>query len=40
VDKCPQQIDIPEVLESVVKDFEGPGFSERVAMAKQLFKQI
>jgi len=40
VDKCPQHIEIPEVLESVVKEFEGPGFAERVAMAKQVFKQI
>jgi predicted aldo/keto reductase-like oxidoreductase len=40
IDKCPQQIDIPAVLESVVKDFEGPGFDERVAMARQMFRQI
>jgi len=40
VEKCPQQIDIPAVLESVVRDFEGPGFEERIAMARQVFKQI
>lgn len=40
VDKCPQHIEIPDVLESVVKEFEGSGFTERVAMARQAFKQI
>ena len=39
VEKCPQHIDIPVVLESVVEELEGPGFEERVAMAKQMFKQ-
>ena len=39
VDKCPQHIDIPAVLEAVVEELEGPGFEERVAMARQLFKQ-
>jgi uncharacterized protein len=38
-EKCPQHIDIPGVLESVVAALEGPGFEERVAMAKQMFKQ-
>jgi predicted aldo/keto reductase-like oxidoreductase len=40
LEKCPQHIDIPAVLESVVEELEGPGFEERVAMAKQVFKQI
>ena len=39
VEKCPQHIDIPVVLESVVEELEGPGFEERVAIAKQMFKQ-
>jgi predicted aldo/keto reductase-like oxidoreductase len=39
VDTCPQHIDIPAVLESVVNELEGPGFDERVAMARQLFKE-
>jgi predicted aldo/keto reductase-like oxidoreductase len=39
VEQCPQHIDIPAVLESVVENLEGPGFEERVAMARQLFKQ-
>ena len=38
-EKCPQHIEIPKVLESVVQELEGPGFGERVAMAKQMFKQ-
>ncbi|MDD1687100.1 aldo/keto reductase [Methanoregula sp.] len=38
-EKCPQHIDIPTVLESVVAELEGPGFDERVAMARQIFKQ-
>jgi hypothetical protein len=36
-EKCPQHIDIPVVLESVVAELEGPGFEERVAMARQAF---
>jgi uncharacterized protein len=40
VEKCPQHIDIPGVLGSVVEELEGPGFEQRVAMAKQMFKQI
>lgn len=39
VEKCPQHIDIPVVLESVVEELEGPDFEQRVAMAKQIFKQ-
>ena len=40
VDKCPQHIDIPAVLETVVAEFEGPDFEQRVAAARQLFKQV
>ncbi|MCC4769907.1 aldo/keto reductase [Methanosarcina sp. DH2] len=39
VEKCPQHIDIPTVLESVVEELEGSDLEQRVAMAKQLFKQ-
>jgi predicted aldo/keto reductase-like oxidoreductase len=39
VEKCPQHIDIPVVLESVVAELEGPDFEQRVAMARQMFKQ-
>jgi predicted aldo/keto reductase-like oxidoreductase len=38
-EKCPQHIDVPAVLGSVVKELEGPGFEERVAMARQAFRQ-
>jgi hypothetical protein len=38
-EKCPQQIDIPAVLESVVAELEGPDLERRVAMAKQAFRQ-
>jgi predicted aldo/keto reductase-like oxidoreductase len=39
VEKCPQHIDIPTMLESVVTELEGPDLQERVAMAKQMFRQ-
>ena len=39
VEKCPQHLDIPAILESVVKELEEPGFEQRVATAKQVFKQ-
>jgi predicted aldo/keto reductase-like oxidoreductase len=38
-EKCPQHIDIPTVLESVVEELEGPDLEQRVTMAKQMFKQ-
>ncbi|HET6581161.1 MAG TPA: aldo/keto reductase [Methanoregula sp.] len=38
-EKCPQQIDIPAVLDSVVEELEGPGFEERVNITRQMFKQ-
>lgn len=39
LEKCPQHIDIPTILESVVEELEGSDLEERVAMAKQLFKK-
>ena len=39
-EKCPQHIDIPTVLESVVEELEGPDLKERAAMAKQMFRQV
>ena len=36
VDKCPQQIPIPEVLAEVVTDMEDEGLAERLAMARQI----
>jgi uncharacterized protein len=35
--KCPQNLEIPAILESVVKDLEGPEMEKRIAMAKQMF---
>lgn len=40
VEKCPQHIDIPIVLESVVKELEGPDLEQRAAMAREMFKQV
>jgi uncharacterized protein len=39
VDKGPRHINIPAVLESVVENLEGSGFEERVAIARQMFRQ-
>ncbi|AAM03869.1 aldo/keto reductase [Methanosarcina acetivorans] len=39
LEKCPQHIDIPTMLESVVEELEGSDLEERVAMARQLFKK-
>ncbi len=35
VDKCPQNIQIPDMLAEVVADMEGPGLSERLAIARR-----
>ncbi len=37
LDACPQNIPIPEMLEKVAQEFEGPDLEERMAFAKQLF---
>jgi predicted aldo/keto reductase-like oxidoreductase len=34
VEKCPQHLDIPALLESVVEELEGPSLEERIGMAK------
>lgn len=39
LEKCPQHIDIPTMLESVVEELEGPDFEQIVAMAREMFKQ-
>jgi predicted aldo/keto reductase-like oxidoreductase len=39
LDKCPQHIDIPAILEVVVEELEGPDLEQRVAVAKQVFKR-
>lgn len=40
LEKCPQHIDIPAVLGSVVEELEGPDIEQRAAMAKEMFKQV
>lgn len=37
LEKCPQHLDIPTILESVVEELEGPDLEKRVAIAKQMF---
>ena len=37
LEKCPQHLEIPTLLEAVVAELEGPDLEQRVAMAKQLF---
>ena len=37
LDACPQHIPIPDMLEKVAEEFEGPGLEERIAFANQLF---
>ncbi|MGC9993753.1 MAG: aldo/keto reductase [Terriglobia bacterium] len=37
VQKCPQNLDVPTLLEQVVSQFEGDGLKEREAMARSLF---
>ena len=37
VEKCPQDLDVPTLLEQVVSQFEGEGLKEREAMARSLF---
>ncbi|MDI3484922.1 MAG: uncharacterized protein PWQ75_207 [Methanolobus sp.] len=40
LEKCPQHIDIPDVLDSVVNELEGNDLEQRVSMAKEMFKQV
>jgi hypothetical protein len=40
LEKCPQHIDIPTVLDSVAGELEGSDLEQRVAMAKEMFKQV
>ena len=39
LEKCPQHIEIPTILEAVVEEMEGPDLEQRVAMAKQVFQR-
>ena len=38
LDKCPQQIPIPDVLAQVAKELEGPDLMDRVAAARRIFQ--
>ena len=38
LEKCPQHLAIPDFLEKVAAEMEGPDILERLAMVKQLFK--
>ena len=38
LEKCPQSIPIPDVLEDVVEELEGPGLNDRTEFVKQMFK--
>jgi predicted aldo/keto reductase-like oxidoreductase len=37
VQKCPQDLDVPTLLEQAVSEFEGDGLKEGEAMARSLF---
>ena len=37
LDKCPQQIPIPEFLAQVAAEMEGPEMEKRLAIARKLF---
>jgi len=39
MEKCPQGLEIPELLKAVAEELEGPDLEQRVAMAKKLFKK-
>lgn len=39
LDKCPQDIQIPDVLEEVAAQFEGPGLKKIEAIVSQLFSR-
>ncbi len=38
VEKCPQQLQIPDLLASIVDELEGPDLQERIVKAKRMFK--
>lgn len=39
MEKCPQSLEIPDLLKAVAEELEGPDFEQRLAMAKQAFKK-
>ncbi|MDQ1251767.1 MAG: uncharacterized protein QG646_878 [Euryarchaeota archaeon] len=38
-DKCPQGLEIPNLLKAVAEELEGPDFKQRLAMVKQAFRK-
>ena len=39
MEKCPQSLEIPDLLKAVAEELEGPEFEQRLAMAKQAFRK-
>jgi uncharacterized protein len=39
MEKCPQSLEIPDLLKAVAEELEGPNFEQRLAMAKQAFRK-
>jgi uncharacterized protein len=39
LEKCPQHLEIPHLLESVATELEGPDLEAREAMVKQIFAE-
>jgi predicted aldo/keto reductase-like oxidoreductase len=37
MEKCPQALKIPELLEAVVEELEGPELQKKLAMIKKVF---
>ncbi|MDR3719158.1 MAG: aldo/keto reductase [Bryobacteraceae bacterium] len=38
VEKCPQSLEVPDLLEQVAGQFEGPGLQEREAIVRRMFQ--
>jgi uncharacterized protein len=39
MEKCPQSLEITDLLKAVAEELEGPNFEQRLAMAKQAFRK-
>lgn len=40
MEKCPQNLKIPDLLKAVAKEIEGPGLQQRLNRVKQIFKEM
>lgn len=40
LEKCPQKLEIPALLEAVVNELEGPELEQRLARVKQIFQEM